>query len=229
MSVAEAISNRIKHMQKGRPFAGAVFAQAGSRASVDKALSRMVLSGSLERVARGVYMRPKQSEYTGKRVRPSPIAVMEVVTKARGETIQIHGAEAVRRLGLSTQMQMLPTYYTSGPTREIKLGNAVVRLKHVSSNRLQHAGTKVGMVLVALHYIGKEGLSALLISKITRALSSEELNKLRACKMPEWMRSALSLAAKEIECLSSTSSYPQLNKANCPASALGVGQESAGG
>ncbi len=189
----------------------------------------MVLSGSLERVARGVYMRPKQSEYTGKRVRPSPIAVMEVVTKARGETIQIHGAEAVRRLGLSTQMQMLPTYYTSGPTREIKVGNAVVRLKHVSSNRLQHAGTKVGMVLVALHYIGKEGLSALLISKITRALSSEELNKLRACKMPEWMRSALSLAAKEIECLSSTSSYPQLNKANCPASALGVGQESAGG
>lgn len=213
MSVAEAISNRIKRMPKGRPFAGAVFAQVGSRASVDKALSRLVLSGALERITRGVYMRPKLSEYTG-RVNPSPLTVMEVITKANGETIQMHGAEAVRRLGLSTQMQVLPTYYTSGSTREIKVGNAVVRLKHVSSNRLQHAGTKVGMVLIALHYIGKQGLSAQVVSKITSALSSEELDKLRACKMPEWMRSALSLAAKETERLSPTSTYPQLNKAN---------------
>ena len=61
MSVAESISSRIKHMPKGKPFAGAVFAQLGSRAAVNKALSRMVLRGSLERVTRGVYMRP-QSE-----------------------------------------------------------------------------------------------------------------------------------------------------------------------
>lgn len=213
MSVAEAILNRIKRMPKGRPFAGAVFAQVGSRASVDKALSRLVLSGSLERITRGVYMRPKLSKHTG-RFHPSPLTVMEVITKANGETIQMHGAEAVRRLGLSTQMQVLPTYYTSGSTREIKVGNAVVRLKHVSSNRLQHAGTKVGMALIALHYIGKEGLSVQIVSKITSALSSEELDKLRACKMPEWMRSALSLAAKEAECLSPTSTYPPLNKAN---------------
>ncbi|PTC34684.1 hypothetical protein CLJ1_4839 [Pseudomonas paraeruginosa] len=71
------------------------------------------------------------------------------------------------------------------------------------------------MVLIALHYIGKEGISIQVISKITSVLSSEELNKLRACKMPEWMRSTLILPAKETECLSPTSTYPQLNKANC--------------
>jgi len=72
----------------------------------------------------------------------------------------------------------------------------VIRLKHATSDRFQHAGTKVGMVLTALHYIGKEGLSAQVVSKIASALSSEELNKLQACKIPEWMRSALSLIAK---------------------------------
>lgn len=210
MSVAESISNRIKHMPKGKPFAGAVFAQAGSRASVDKALSRMVLCGSLERVARGVYMRPKQSEYTGKKVRPSPIAVMEVVAKARGETIQIHGAEAVRRLGLSTQMQVLPTYYTSGSTREIKIGNAVVRLRHASRQRLQQAGTKVGVALIALLYLGKEGLTEQAARKIASSLSIEEFNKLMACKMPEWMRSALAGVAKEYACQGRTSNYPRL-------------------
>ncbi|KQW19898.1 MULTISPECIES: DUF6088 family protein [Pseudomonas] len=197
MSVAESISNRIKHMPKGRPFAGAVFAQVGSRASVDKALSRLVLSGSLERVARGVYMRPKQSEYTGKRVRANPIAVMEAVAKVRGETIQVHGAEAVRRLGLSTQMQVLPTYYTSGSSREIRIGSAVVRLRHVSRLRLQQAGTKIGVALTALLYLGKEGLTELAARKVASSLSKEEFNKLMACKMPEWMRSALVCAAKE--------------------------------
>ena len=107
-----------------------VFAQVGSRKAVDKALSNLVKSDRLERVARGVYMRPKTSIYTGRRVRPSPLAIMMIRAKANGETIQIHGAEAVRRLGLSTQMQVVPTYYTSGTTREIKVGNAVVRLRH---------------------------------------------------------------------------------------------------
>ncbi len=193
MSVAEAISNRVKHMQKGKPFSRAVFVQAGSRASVDKALSLLVQCGSLERVSRGVYMRPKLSKYTGRLVRPSPLTVMEVIAKANGETIQIHGAEAVRRLGLSTQMQVVPTFYTSGVTRDIKVGNAVVRLRHASSDRLQHAGTKVGMVLSALHYLGKEGVSTQVVSRITNAMNGEELLKLRACRMPAWMRSALLL------------------------------------
>lgn len=191
MSVAESISKRIRYMPKGKPFVGALFAQAGSQSSVYKALSRMVLNGLLERVARGVYMRPKHSEYTGKKVRANPISVMEAIIRSRGEIVQLHGVEAARRLGLSTQMQILPTYYTSGPTREIRMGNAVVRLRHASRQRLQHAGTKVGLALTALFYLGKEGLTNLTISKIANALSDEELRTLMACTMPKWMRSAL--------------------------------------
>lgn len=213
MSVSESISNRIKHMPKGKPFAGALFAQVGTRASVDKALSRMVLKGFLERVARGVYMRPKQSEYTGRKVRANPIQVMEAVARVRGETIQVHGAEAVRRFGLSTQMQVLPTYYTSGSTREIRIGSAVVRLRHASKQRLQHAGTRVGVALTALMYLGREGLTDMVARKVASSLSSEEFNKLMACKMPEWMRLALHSAAKEFECQSHTSSFPRLANA----------------
>lgn len=191
MSVAEAISNRIKYMPKGKPFAGSSFAQLGSRFAVGKALSRMVIKGLLERVYRGVYMRPKQSQYTGKKVRANPIAVMKVVARERGETIQVHGAEAVRRLGLSTQMQIFPTYYTSGPTREIRIGNAVVRLRHASQQRLQQAGNQVGLVLTASFYLGKEGLDKLALRKIASSLRPDEFKKLLACKMPQWMRLAL--------------------------------------
>ncbi|WP_366302280.1 DUF6088 family protein [Pseudomonas atacamensis] len=64
----------------------------------------MVQSGVPERVARGIYIRPKLNDYTGKTARANLITVMEVVAMSRGETIQVHGAETARRLGISTQM-----------------------------------------------------------------------------------------------------------------------------
>ncbi|WP_433736725.1 DUF6088 family protein [Pseudomonas putida] len=198
MSVAETISNRIKHMRKGRPFAGSVFSQVGTRTSVDKALSRLVQAGKLERVIRGIYMRPKESKIFG-RVRPSPIQVVKALVRRRGEKLQIHGAEAVRRLGISTQMQVQPVYYTSGSTREIRIGSAVVRLQHVSSEHLQEAGTRVGVALVALLYLGRKEASMLVIQRILRSLSLEEFRKLQACSKPEWMQSALERAAKDVE------------------------------
>lgn len=190
MSITYLIAQRVKRLQKGQPFVGTKFSSAGSRSAVNKALSKLVLAGLLERVARGVYMRPKSNSYIGP-IRPNSLTVMRVITSAKGETTQIHGAEAFRRLGLSTQMQILPTFYTSGSTREIQIGLSIVRLKHVSKDRLQHAGTKVGLVLTALHYVGKQGLTKEILSKVTDQLSKDELRELLDCRMPKWMRSVL--------------------------------------
>lgn len=137
-------------------------------------------------------MRPKASKYTGM-VRASPLTVIRLMTKANGEMIQIHGAEAVRLMGLSTQMQVLPTLYTSGYTRKIHIGNATVRLQHASKDRFQYLETKVGVALTALHYIGKEALSFEVTSHIQKALSKDEFKILQTCRMPAWMRTALSL------------------------------------
>jgi hypothetical protein len=187
-------------MRKGKPFTRAMFADAGSRAAVGQTFSRLVKHGYFERVARGVYMRPKVVERIG-RIRPSPIEVMRVITKTNGETVQIYGAEAVRRLGLSTQMQVLPTYYTSGTTRVIRIGQGCVRLQHVAKDQLQHAGTRVGTAPTALYYLGKNGLSSELANRIARSLSPTELEKLLASRMPQWMRAAIFHAAKEMNAL----------------------------
>ena len=190
VSVAESIANHIKYLPKGTPFTIDRFIEAGSRASVDKALSRLVQSGTLERVARGVYMRPKASPYVGK-VRPSPTTVMMVIAKARGETIQVHGSEAVRLFRLSTQMQVRPTYYTSGTTRDIRVGDAVVHLRHVSPDKLQWAGTQVGLALCALFYIGKSKLTVVTAEAILARLSTAEISRLLSSRMPAWMREVL--------------------------------------
>ncbi|WP_230981959.1 hypothetical protein [Pseudomonas sp. Bc-h] len=56
-------------------------------------------------------------------------------------------------------MQVLPTYYTSGSTRAIKISKAVIRMRHVFRQRLQQAGSQAGMALAALFYLGKNGLT----------------------------------------------------------------------
>ena len=193
MSLTKSISKRIQKMPKGRPFLGSLLAQCDNRASVNKALSRLVKAGVLERVVRGVYMRPKASKYAGQ-VRASPLAVMKLMAKANGESVQIHGAEAVRLMGLSTQMQVLATFYTSGTARQIHIGNTTIRLQHASKDRFQYANTKIGLALTALHYIGKEALPFEVVSHIQKELSEDEFKTLQTCQMPEWMRTALTLA-----------------------------------
>lgn len=191
MSIASTLWQQVKYLPKGRPFSSRRFAGLGSHSAVGKAIARLVSTGELERITRGIYMRPKISPYVG-RVRPSPLAVIRVIAKQNRETIQVHGAEAVRAFRLSTQVQIQPVLYTSGSSREIRVGALTIRLQHVAPEKLQRAGTKVGLALVALFYMGRKGVNPTSVTKIKNELTPAELKQLAACKMPAWMSKALS-------------------------------------
>ncbi|WP_238341007.1 DUF6088 family protein [Pseudomonas mosselii] len=185
--VAQTIASHIRYLARGKPFSVQHFTKFGSRSAVDKALARLVRAGALERVARGVYIRPKCSPYVGK-VRPGPVKVMMAMAKARGEIIQVHGAEAVRWFRLSTQVQVRPMYYTSGSSRDLRVGDAVVHLRHVSADKLQCAGSQAGLALCALFYIGRRELTGAIVQTILSRLDTGEAERLMRCRMPRWMR-----------------------------------------
>lgn len=198
MSVNKNVRQRALQMRRGEPFTNGAFLKLGSRASVDKALSRLVEEGVINRVARGVFVRPKKSPYVGE-VMPEASRVLEVIARNRGETLQVHGAEAARRFKLSTQMPTKPVYYTNGPSREIRVGKLNVKLVHTANpKRLQHAGEKPGMALSALWYLGKENVGENTIERIREGLSEEEFEILRRSKMPAWMASAIQSEKLEI-------------------------------
>ncbi len=118
MATAETIRTRVMRVRRGEPFTNTRFIKLGSRASVDKTLSRLVEEGVIQQIARGLFVRPKESRFIG-HVMPDVAKVVEVMTRDHGETIQVHGAEAARRLKLSTQVPTMPVFYTSGPSREL--------------------------------------------------------------------------------------------------------------
>lgn len=191
-STSIRIAQRVKRLPKGQPFSIRRFAEIGTRSAVHKAVALLINRGELERLHRGIYMRPKPSRY-GTRYRPSAWEVVSLIARQNRQTLQIHGANAVRMFGLSTQMPLVPIYYTSGPSRSFHFGKGEVRLIHAPPLVMQHAGTEVGTAISALFYLGKEGATAGCITAIHNALKPADQITLMTCKMPRWMRGALEL------------------------------------
>lgn len=189
-SVSARIAQRVKRLPKGQPFSISHFTGFGTKNAVSKALARLVNRGELERVYRGIYMRPKPGLYVA-RARPNLWELISVIARQKHLSLQIHGANAVSRFGLSTQMPLIPIYYTNGASRSVFIGKAEVRLIHAAPMVMQHAGTEAGMAISALFYLGKEGATPECTAAIKTALRPDDLIKLMTSKIPKWMLIAL--------------------------------------
>ena len=197
MSTAKAVRAAIGKLPRGRPFTAARFAGHGARGAVERTLSRLVGEGAIQRLARGVFVRPRTSRFVGT-VAPDIHEVVEIIARSNGETIQIHGAEAARRFRLSTQVPAAPVFHTSASSRTITIGGVTVTMVHTSNRRrLQFAGEATGAALSALWYLGKDNVTPETVATIEAALGPSEFEKLRSADMPAWMQKAFAGAAPE--------------------------------
>ena len=192
MSTMERVRSEGERLPAGQPVANKVFMALGSRASVDQALSRLVRMGVLSRPARGVYARPKWNSYVGE-VPPEPIQIANAIAAESGNAVQVHGAEAARRMGFSTQVPTKPIFYTSGPSRRFRLGRLDVLLKHVSSRKLALVGRPAGIAFTALWHLGRRQVTAETIEQVHSRLAPEEFEALCSAipSMPGWMHDAV--------------------------------------
>ena len=193
-STAQAIRASIGKLPKGTPFTGERFLKHGSRGAVDRTLSRLAGRGAIQRLARGVFVRPRTSRVVGT-VLPDVLMVVQAIARHHGETVQVHGAEAARRFKLSTQVPTAPVFHTSASSRTIRITNITVRMVHTSNRRrLQFAGEAAGAALSALWYLGKNNVTPATVDTIGAALGPAEFERLCSADMPAWMAKALAAA-----------------------------------
>lgn len=192
MSTSQAIRERIAAIPAGEPFTPASFAGLGSRASIDQALMRLTQAGRIERLARGLYTVPKVSRF-GLKTAPSPQAVAQMVAASEGAAIEVHGAEAARRFGFSTQVPVQPVFLTTGSSHTVRMGKLEVRLQRVAARKLALAGRPAGQALSALWYLGRRQVTPATFERLADQLPSAEFEALRNVKasMPAWMVEAL--------------------------------------
>ena len=194
MSTVQAVRASLCKVPKGKPFTSEGLLKHGSRSAVDRTLSRLVGRGEIQRVARGVFVRPRTSRFVGT-VLPDILKVVEAIARNNGETVQVHGAEAARRFKLSTQVPTAPVFHTSASSRTIRITNITVRMVHTSSRRrLQFAGQAAGAALSALWYLGKNNVTPETVATIEAALGPAEFQRLQSADMPAWMTKAFAAA-----------------------------------
>jgi len=189
MKTTEQIRKELQSIPVGEPFAitRLIATDAKNRGAVDQAVYTLVKKGAIQRVAPGVFMVPKTSLLVGKVVPPDTKAVVRVIAEKNNSRVEIQGAEAAWRLGLTTQVPARPVFQTTGRTRAVKVGGKEVILKHVSPRKLTLAGRPAGLALSALYYLGKRGVSEKVIDTIRKRIAPEEFDVLKNAQLPVWM------------------------------------------
>jgi len=147
-------------MKRGFPFSINKFYSLGTVTSVQKAMSRLAKEGLIIRVAKGIYSRPK------------PLAsIPSIHITAKAEDIaktwaQTHkfkicpqGFEEAYRLGLQSQAPVKSIFWTTGPTREFKIGNEIIKVRHTSAVKLRWLNKPEGTLFRGLLTLSPEHTS----------------------------------------------------------------------
>lgn len=180
----------------GEPFSPTELLYYGTRASIDQALSRLTREGVIERVARGIYVRPRHSPLVGT-VPPSPVAVAQAYARARGIAVAPTGAQVLADHGLSTQTPVTPVLSAGVRGRKtVRVGARQVTLRHAPAWVLHHAGTPEGDALAALQHLGRRRLpeARALLARLP-ATTRTRLLELRP-GLPGWLADLLTLFAR---------------------------------
>lgn len=183
------ILNRIKKAARGVLFFAESFLACGNADVVRQALTRLVKSGELDRVATGIYVRPQTDSIVGK-VTTGIEDIAKAIAKRDRARIVPTGIFALNRLGLSTQMPMNVIYLTDGAARKIKVGNTTITFNKTTPKNVMAVGEISQLVIQALRTIGKANVTEEEIKKIQHLLMKEKKTKLEhdIRLAPAWIR-----------------------------------------
>lgn len=153
------------------------FTALGSRSAVDKVLQRLVATGELRRIDRGLYDRPTKNELTGKPTVPDYRAVIRAVARRDKVRLLVDGMSAANDLGLTTAVPARIEVLVDGRLKPIRLGNQVIHFKTAAPSRLFWAGRPAMRVVQALYW-----MQDLLSQKEERDRTMQKLHKILADK-----------------------------------------------
>lgn len=187
MNPSETIEKSVRARRRGVPFTATEFKKFAPPATARRVLHRLAATGKIKVVAEDVFVKPRKHEVLGE-VTPTMPKLVEALTIKQGHAVQISGAEAANRLGLSSQVPVKPIYLTTGPTRRLKVGQLELEFRHKKA--LPAAGRPAGDVIQALRYLGPRAVEASHVERLSRTLAPETKAALRklARRLPAWMR-----------------------------------------
>ena len=176
-SIEKKVLNRISDKNRGRVFTPSYFLDLGNRTAIDQALGRLVRSGTIRRLARGLYDYPEKHPTLG----DLPANYERIAQALAGRDnlkIQPSGAYAANLLGLTEQVPAKIAFLTDGANRIVQIKNQRIVLTRTTPKNMATAGRVSGLVIQALRYMKQENIDDKIINKLKRRLSVEDKKQL---------------------------------------------------
>jgi hypothetical protein len=200
VSIHNLLLQRIIDQGKGNLIFSTEFFDLGSNETIRKSLSRLTTEKLLVRIAKGIYLFPKHDPELGI-LYPSTEQIAEAIAKQDRLRIIPTGAEALYKLGLSTQVPMKVVYLTDGVRRIIKVGKRTITFKSTTPKTLAIESKISTLVIQGLRELGKNQIDEKVIKQIKKALYHEDLDLIsnNAKLAPVWIATLLFSILKELE------------------------------
>jgi hypothetical protein len=191
-STVDQIMNKVRVRGRGKwVFTPKDFLGLGSsRAAVDRALSRLVKSGKLRRIGRGLYDFPRQSGILNGSAPASMDATVQAISRRDRIRVMPNGIVFANDLGLTNAVPARPSYISSGRTKTVKVGNRKVYLKHVGQKVIAWADRPGGKFVAAVLWLDQAIASAPdMIDLMRTSLAIEVKQDLiqNLDLLPDWM------------------------------------------
>jgi hypothetical protein len=172
-NVTAKILNRIRSHGRGWVFTPKLFQDLGTRAALDKALSRLAQRGTIRRLKKGLYDFPRQSKLLQKAITPNSNTLASALANSIGDTLLPSGAQAANLLGLSTQIPAKSVFATHRKSKSYNINGTTISFQHSRLPILRTRGAfHANLVIQALAYLGRDNIYCIIISSLIKKLSS---------------------------------------------------------
>ncbi|MFH1499876.1 MAG: DUF6088 family protein [Verrucomicrobiota bacterium] len=172
-SIDAQVRSRIYGHGQGWVFTPKHFQDLGNMDAIDSALRRLKATGTIRRLARGLYDYPAQDPVLGL-VTPSADAIARALVVRDAIRLQPSGAYAANVLGLSEQVPSRIVFLTDGPTRKIRIGRREIHLQHTTPRNMATAGRKSGTIIQALRHLGQDQIDDQVLAILRRSITDAD-------------------------------------------------------
>lgn len=200
-SISQTIRERIKSFKAGELFTISDFEDINNDNLVTRTLSRLQNEGTIVRVATGIYMNPKKTQFGI--LYPTLDQIAKKIAERDKAQIMPTGDTALNILGFSTQVPMNAVYITNGAKRKVKVGERNIIFKSAVQKNFQFKGKLLPLIIIALKELGKNRVTDQIREKIITLISESDTDE-RTTMMhdlylsPVWIKELLLPIIKNI-------------------------------
>ncbi|MBL7171066.1 MAG: hypothetical protein ISS46_03635 [Candidatus Omnitrophica bacterium] len=176
-SIDNKVVSRIYGKKRGWVFTPNHFLDLGSRTAVAKALGRLAGTGTIRRLAHGLYNYPEKHPVLGE-LPANYECIAQALAGRDSLKIQPSGAYAANLLGLTEQVPARIIFLTDGANRTVQINKQQIVLKRTTPKNMATSGRVSGLVIQALRYLGKGHVDDKIIGMLKKRLSRDDKRQL---------------------------------------------------